>query len=174
MVQRRREGLRIAFYPTSTLLLDKIADFGQDLQNATNVAFQMVAQYGMSEKLGPVEYGKRYKQLSSETRALIESEVQRTVTEAQENVRTLLSGKRKELDLLARALVEYETLDVSEVEKVIRGEKLTDRTPVPKGPMVIPSKGTLMPDGIGGLGGPEEGAGAGPPSAPPPAPPPAA
>ena len=105
----------------------------------------MVAQYGMSEKLGPVEYGQRYKSLSSETRAMIESEVQRTVTEAQENVRKLLQSKRKELDLLAKALVEYETLDVKEVEKVIKGEKLTGRTPVPKGPMVIPSKGVMPP-----------------------------
>lgn len=134
----------------------------------------MVAQYGMSEKLGPVEYGKRYNTLSSETRALVESEVQRTVVEAQENVRTLLNSKRKELDLLARALVEYETLDVKEVEKVIRGEKLTDRTPVPKGPLVVPTKGGALapPIATPDLGGPEDGS-AEPPANPPVAPPPA-
>lgn len=132
----------------------------------------MVAQYGMSEKLGPVEYGKRYNTLSSETRALIESEVQRTIIEAQENVRELLNTKRKELDLLARALVEYETLDVKEVEKVIRGEKLIDRTPVPKGPLVVPAKGALPPP-IPPPGMGSEDGGAEPPSAPPPAPPPA-
>ncbi|KAH7347903.1 cell division protease ftsH [Plectosphaerella cucumerina] len=142
-----------------------------DLQNATNVAFQMVAQYGMSEKLGPVEYGKRYNTLSSETRSLIESEVQRTVVEAQENVRTLLVSKRKELDLLAKALVEYETLDVKEVEKVIRGEKLIDRKPVPKGPMVVPATGALAPPiAPPALGGPEDG-NAEPPATPPVAPP---
>jgi ATP-dependent metalloprotease len=131
----------------------------------------MVAQYGMSEKLGPVEYGKRYNTLSSETRSLIESEVQRTVVEAQENVRTLLVSKRKELDLLAKALVEYETLDVKEVEKVIRGEKLIDRKPVPKGPMVVPATGALAPPiAPPALGGPEDG-NAEPPATPPVAPP---
>jgi ATP-dependent metalloprotease len=99
----------------------------------------MVALYGMSAKLGPMEYGKRYNQLSSETKAVIESEVQRTLNESYERVRTLLTSKRKELDLLAKALVEYETLDKSEVEKVIRGEKLLDRVPVPKGPMTVPA-----------------------------------
>jgi len=126
----------------------------------------MVAQYGMSEKLGPVEYGKRYKSLSSETRAVIESEVQRTITEAQENVRQLLNSKRKELDLLAKALVEYETLDVNEVETVIKGEKLTGRTPVPKGPLVIPSKG-VMPPPIAPPGLGSEDGSAEPPSPPP-------
>ncbi|KAL2759627.1 hypothetical protein ACRALDRAFT_1079333 [Sodiomyces alcalophilus JCM 7366] len=143
-----------------------------DLQNATNIAFQMVAQYGMSAKLGPVEYGRRYKQLSSETRALIESEVQRTIHEAQENVRELLTSKRTELDLLAKALVEYETLDVTEVEKVIRGEALANRTPVPKGPLVVPSKpGLMQAPGMPPLG-PDDGASEPPPSPPPAVPPP--
>lgn len=133
----------------------------------------MVAQYGMSKKLGPVEYERRYKELSSETRALIESEMQRTINEAQENVRQLLNEKRKELDLLAKALVEYETLDVSEVEKVIRGENLPGRTPVPKGPMVVPSKaGGIMSGGIPGTGLGGDDPGADSPSPPPPAPPP--
>ncbi|KAG7119732.1 Mitochondrial inner membrane i-AAA protease supercomplex subunit like protein [Verticillium longisporum] len=138
-----------------------------DLQNATNIAFQMVAKYGMSDKLGSVEYNGRYRELSSETRALIEQEVQRFISEGQENVRALLTSKRKELDLLAKALVEYETLDLKEVEKVIRGDKLTDRTPSPKGPMVVPASDPLVaPPALG----PEEG-----PSGPaPPAPPPTA
>ncbi|KDN61060.1 putative ATP-dependent metallopeptidase HflB [Colletotrichum sublineola] len=110
-----------------------------DLKNATSLAYQMVALYGMSAKLGPVEYGERYDQLSGETKALIESEVQRTLTESYEKVRELLTEKRKELDLLAKALVEYETLDKNEVEKVIRGEKLPGRSPMPKGPMKVPA-----------------------------------
>ncbi|KAK2735341.1 intermembrane space aaa protease iap-1 [Colletotrichum kahawae] len=142
-----------------------------DLENATNLAFQMVALYGMSAKLGPVEYGKRYNQLSGETKALIESEVQRTLSESYERVRELLTLKRKELDLLAKALVEYETLDKNEVAKVIRGEKLVDRVPVPNGPMKVPANagaaiGQQIPPPIPP---PSEG-----PAAPPPAPPPPA
>ncbi len=98
----------------------------------------MVSQFGMSEKLGPVEYGTRFNTLSSHTKAMIEGEVQRTLSEAYQRTKTLLLSKRKELDLLAKALVQYETLDKLEVSKVITGQKLTDRIPVPVGPMVVP------------------------------------
>ncbi|KAJ3554508.1 hypothetical protein NPX13_g10593 [Xylaria arbuscula] len=121
-----------------------------DLQAATRVAFSMVASLGMSTKLGNMEYGSRYKSLSSETKALVEAEVQRTVNEAYERARKLLTEHRKELDLLAKALVDYETLSKEEVEKVIKGQTLPDRMLVPKGPMSVPatakapSPGTLL------------------------------
>lgn len=98
----------------------------------------MVAQFGMSTELGPVEYRKRYEHLSTETRSKIEAEVQKTLKKSYNDVRTLLTDRRKELDLLAQALVKYETLDKAEVEKVIRGESLPGRTSVPPGPMVMP------------------------------------
>lgn len=99
----------------------------------------MVAALGMSAKLGHMDYATRYKSLSSETKAIIESEVQRLLDESYERCRKLLIEHRKELDLLAKALVEYETLDKLEVEKVIKGEKLPDRISVPRGtPMVVP------------------------------------
>ncbi|KAI1340014.1 peptidase family M41-domain-containing protein [Xylariaceae sp. FL0016] len=109
-----------------------------DLQSATKVAFSMVASLGMSAKLGNMEYGSRWESLSSETRAAVESEVQRTLDEAYERARKLLLAHRKELDLLAKALVEYETLSKEEVEKVIRGEPLPNRIAMPPGPMVVP------------------------------------
>jgi len=93
----------------------------------------------MSSKLGPMDYANNYEKLSSETRAAVETEVQRLLSESAEDVKTLLSSKRKELDLLAKALVEYETLDKREVERVIRGEKLTGRMPAsPNGTMSVP------------------------------------
>ncbi|KAK1761285.1 mitochondrial inner membrane i-AAA protease supercomplex subunit YME1 [Echria macrotheca] len=109
-----------------------------DLDSATKIAWQMVGQLGMSEKLGPVEYLRRYNQLSSETRAMVEAEVKKVLDDSYSRARTLLMSKRKELDLLAKALVEYETLDKPEVEKILRGEKLKDRIPVPPGPMAVP------------------------------------
>ncbi|CAJ2512107.1 Uu.00g077320.m01.CDS01 [Anthostomella pinea] len=141
-----------------------------DLQSATRIAFNMVAALGMSTKLGNMEYSSRYETLSSETRAIIESEVQRTLDEAYERTRQLLTSHRKELDLLAKALVEYETLSKEEVEKVIRGESLPDRMSVPKGPMVVPaSAASAKPDEIPT---PLPGSGSGGnPSPPPPAPP---
>lgn len=110
----------------------------------------MVTNFGMSNALGPMEYGRRYENLSSETRSIIEGEVQRSLKKSYEDVRKLLTEKRKELDLLAQALVQYETLDKAEVEKVIRGEKLTGRSIMPKGPMVLPiPQETPEPPGLG-------------------------
>ncbi|KAI1498612.1 peptidase family M41-domain-containing protein [Biscogniauxia marginata] len=145
-----------------------------DLQKATLIAFNMVAALGMSSKLGNMEYRSRYETLSSETRAAIESEVQRTLDEAYERARKLLTEHRKELDLLAKALVEYETLSKEEVEKVIRGEPLPDRIAMPKGPMIVPassrapSPGEIAPP----VPGSDEGGRSPPsPSPPPPSPP---
>lgn len=116
----------------------------------------MVTLFGMSSALGPVEYGRRYENLSSATKAAIEGEVQKTLRKSYEDVRHLLTEKRKELDLLAKALVKYETLDKSEVEKVIRGESLPGRVVVPKGPLTLPiPQETPTPPGLGGVGQPQ-------------------
>ncbi|KAK7920634.1 ATP-dependent metallopeptidase HflB [Apiospora marii] len=139
-----------------------------DLKSATHTAFTMVAALGMSSKLGHMDYASRYENLSSETKAQIEAEVQRILNESYERCRKLLTERRKELDLLAQALVEYETLDKSEVEKVIRGEKLPDRISVPKGPMVVPVPEKTPAPGLPSPGG--SGGGQQPPP-PPPAPP---
>ncbi|KIH93542.1 ATP-dependent metalloprotease [Sporothrix brasiliensis 5110] len=124
-----------------------------DLEHATSIAYRMVTQLGMSEKVGPVQFWSRYNQLSSETKSVIEAEVQKTLFEAYDRSRKLLVSKRKELDLLAKALLEYETLDKDEVLKVISGQKLADRIPVPVGPMLVPkTPGPLdvaMPPGLG-------------------------
>ncbi|RDA94130.1 hypothetical protein CP533_6628 [Ophiocordyceps camponoti-saundersi (nom. inval.)] len=127
-----------------------------DLQRATDLSFMMITNLGMSNNLGPVEYGRRYENLSSETRAKIEVEVQKTLKKSYEDVRRVLTERRKELDLLAQALVQYETLDKTEVERVIRGEKLTERTAVPKGPLVVPLPDqTPQPPGLSGVPQPE-------------------
>ncbi|KAK3304137.1 P-loop containing nucleoside triphosphate hydrolase protein [Chaetomium strumarium] len=145
-----------------------------DLDSATRTAWQMVGQLGMSERLGPVEYLRAYDRLSSETRAMVEAEVKRLLDESYARARALLVSKRKELDLLAKALVEYETLDRAEVEKVIRGEKLEGRISIPPGPMAVPKPTEPIEPGlIPPLPG-APGDGAGPGSPPPPAPPPPA
>jgi len=146
----------------------------QDLEMATRTAFAMVANYGMSAKLGPMEYGQRYDKLSSETRARVEEEVQRMLSEGYESARTLLLSKRKELDLLAKALVEYETLDKAEIETIISGGALTGRVRVPKGPttVAVPKNDPEMPELPDIPGAPPLG-GAAPAPPQPPVPPPA-
>lgn len=129
-----------------------------DLSNATSIAYNMVMRWGMSEKLGAVSFDNDlYQALSAETKATIESEVRRFLTEGETRARVLLKERRKELDLLAQALIKYETLNKEEVEKVLRGESLPDKmTSAPAAPIKIPE----LP--IPGFGGTDGKGGSGP------------
>lgn len=108
-----------------------------DLQRATDLAFSMVSMYGMSQKLGPMEYSRKFENLSSSTKATIEAEVRTILEESQARGFKLLQDKRVELDRLAKALVQYETLDHEEVKKVISGEDLQGRMKVPENTIMI-------------------------------------
>lgn len=100
---------------------------------------------------------------------MVEAEVKKVLDESYARARSLLLSKRKELDLLAKALVEYETLDRNEVEKVLRGEKLEGRIAVPLGPMAVPKPESIQPGmPLPPLDG-GDGAGPGTPPSPPPA-----
>lgn len=126
---------------------DKVTSgVSSDLQSATSVAYAMVTQFGMSDKLGNVDLYSNHDILSSETKRLVESEVRRLIDESRLRVEKILRDKRKELDLLAKALVEYETLSKAEAYKVIKGERL-DRPAVNA---YIPSK-SPEESGNGGL-----------------------
>jgi ATP-dependent metalloprotease len=107
----------------------------------------MVTRLGMSEKLGNVDLASNYDNLSGGTKQLIESEVRRIIEEARVRATTLLESKRKELDCLAKALVDYETLTGDEVLKVIKGEKLPRKLVMPSGPIQVPDVG---PSPLGG------------------------
>ncbi|KAF2236368.1 ATP-dependent metallopeptidase Hfl [Viridothelium virens] len=134
-----------------------------DLQNATGVAYAMVTQYGMSDGLGNVDLHSEYRYLSSETKQRIENEVRSIIEDSRERVTKLLTLKRRELELLAKALVEYETLDKSEVEKILKGEKLPNKVgESPQEPSGIKLPDSLLPPpvqppvvspGSAGLGG---------------------
>lgn len=114
----------------------------------------MVTQFGFSPALGNVDLAHNYNQLSAETKAMIDAEVRRLTTESYQRAMKLLQSKRTELERLAHALMEYETLDKSEVEKVIRGETLTDREKVDVTAGMIVPAGIPQHDGTEvGLGG---------------------
>ena len=108
----------------------------------------MVTRLGMSDILGNMDFGSSYEHLSSETRHKIEQEVTRFVEEGRSRAAALLKDKRKELDILAKALVEYETLDLEEVNKVLKGEKLDKMTASVQSPMKLPE--IVLPPGMGG------------------------
>lgn len=105
---------------------------GNDLERATDLARRMVTEWGMSEKLGPLTFGKkdeqiflgreiaRHKDYSEKTAVDIDEEVKRIVIEAYETAKTLLSGNLDILEAFAKALLEKETMDLAEIDAMIK------------------------------------------------------
>ncbi|KNG44761.1 cell division protease ftsh [Stemphylium lycopersici] len=150
---------------------DNVADGASgDIQQATSLAYNMVTACGFSDKLGNVDFKSNYDMVSPETKRLIDDEVRRLIDEAKSSARQLLQSKRPELDRLADALVQYETLDKEEILKVIKGEDLPGRLKsMPDSPIKIPGNPlptAILPPPRGGNGG---GDGSGPPGPPLPA-----
>ena len=116
-----------------------------DIAAATNLARAMVTEWGMSDVLGPVMYvensnevflGRSVTQnqnMSEETARLVDSEIKRLVTDAHAEAAKILKENDKELETLAQALMEYETLTGEEIKEVLAGKKIdrTEQTPVP-------------------------------------------
>jgi ATP-dependent metalloprotease len=122
-----------------------------DIQQATSLAYHMVAQAGMSDVLGNVDLNTNYSRLSSATKELMEKEVRRIIEEARERATKLLTSNREGLERLANALVEYETLNKEEMEKVVRGEKLPDKLKIDNHvPVKVPE--AEKPGPMGGIG----------------------
>jgi ATP-dependent metalloprotease len=96
----------------------------------------------MSEALGDIDFSEDYKDLSSGTKELIEKEVKRIIDESRARATALLQERRTELDRIAKALVEYETLNQEELQKVVRGEKLPDKL------KLLPNVPVKLPEGI--------------------------
>ena len=119
---------------------DNVADGASgDIQQATSLAYNMVTSCGFSDVLGNVDFKSNYEMVSPETKRLIDNEVRRLIDEAKLSARKLLLSKRQELDRLADALVQYETLDKEEILKVIKGEDLPGRLKaMPNQPIKIP------------------------------------
>ncbi|POY70237.1 hypothetical protein BMF94_6821 [Rhodotorula taiwanensis] len=97
-----------------------------DISNATSIASNMVRRFGFSDSVGPVSHMNEsdQPQPSEETQRLIDSEVKTLIEQAQQRARDVLASKKDELERLAQALVDFETLDLNEVQKVIKGEPI--------------------------------------------------
>jgi cell division protease FtsH len=104
-----------------------------DLQRATAIARSMVAEYGMSERLGLVTYSQQQrpmflnggpaaappKEYSEETARAIDEEISRLLTEAHDQVRHILTDRRDQLEILSATLLEKETLQGDELEALL-------------------------------------------------------
>ncbi|MEO1329510.1 MAG: ATP-dependent zinc metalloprotease FtsH [Pseudomonadota bacterium] len=105
-----------------------------DIQQVTRIAKAMVTQFGMSDKLGAIDYsGNRETYLgmqsagadvSPETQQVIDEEIRRLVEEGYETAKRVLTEKNADLHKLAQGLLEYETLTGEEIRKVLAGEKI--------------------------------------------------
>ena len=110
-----------------------------DIARATEIARKMVLDWGMSEKLGPINFnnsdrammvppelaGKGY---SDATARAIDEEIKAIVDEAINTTTQLVESHREQLERLAGALLKYETLDEQEVERIMKGETLDKPT----------------------------------------------
>ncbi|MGZ4987498.1 MAG: ATP-dependent zinc metalloprotease FtsH, partial [Limisphaerales bacterium] len=122
-----------------------------DIQQATNIARAMVCQWGMSDKLGMVQYGNDEhsfmgremggpKNYSEATAQDIDAEVKRIIQEQYDRAKQLIMTHRDKLEIIARALLEYETLDGTQVEEIM---KTGTFTPPPEAPKVDPPTGAI-------------------------------
>jgi len=117
---------------------------GNDIERATDLARNMVCEWGMSE-LGPLAYGKKdeaiflgreitqHRDYSEDTAIQIDKEVKRIVNGGYENAKKLLSNNRETLERIAQALLEREVIDANEVKMLMEGRPLPEkpRTPPP-------------------------------------------
>ena len=141
-----------SYYATKTKMLEEIMDLlggrvaeavvlgdistgaSNDLERATKLAQDMVTKYGMTEAVGPVNYanadevflGQDYttkRNYSEELASAIDKEVRRIIDEAYKATEELIISHRAELDRVAAALLELETLDAEQFEAVFNGSK---------------------------------------------------
>jgi len=118
------------------ILNQKTTGAGNDIERATEIARRMVCEWGMSDVLGPLTFGKKEEQIflgreisqhrdySEQTAQTIDREIRDIVDRNYRRAREILETKTQILHDLAQALLEYETLDGEEVDRIVRGEKI--------------------------------------------------
>ncbi|MBY0124444.1 ATP-dependent zinc metalloprotease FtsH [Bacillus sp. S/N-304-OC-R1] len=147
------------FFMTKPELLDKIVGllggrvaeeivFGEvstgahnDFQRATGIARRMVTEFGMSDKLGPLQFGQSQggqvflgrdfnndQNYSDAIAYEIDLEIQRIIKECYEKAKKVLTENRKKLDLIANTLLDVETLDAEQIKHLMEKGTLPDRT----------------------------------------------
>ncbi|MCA9563138.1 MAG: ATP-dependent zinc metalloprotease FtsH [Myxococcales bacterium] len=121
------------------VVFDRItAGAAQDIQMASDIARKMVCEWGMSDSLGPLAYGRRdenpflgkefggvgQRDFSEDTAIRIDAEARRIVTEQYDRAKFILEENKDTLEAIAEALLEYEVLDSDEIDVLIRKDDL--------------------------------------------------
>ena len=143
-----------------------------DIRQATGIARRMVREWGMNERLGFVFYGEEenrpgmwdlggQREYSEETAKAIDEEIKKLIDQLYEETRQLLEANRDRVEALAKALVRYETLDSSDVDRIMRGDSLSkptvgdllEKEQNRRATTIAPSTDPAEPDVRPGLGG---------------------
>jgi cell division protease FtsH len=115
----------------------------QDFESATAIARDMVTRYGMSDELGPMVYGENegevflgrsvttHKSVSEATMQKVDAEIRRIIDEMYAKARNLIDHNREKVEIMAKALLEWETLDAEQVNDIMQGRP--PRPPKPSG-----------------------------------------
>jgi len=130
-----------------------------DIEQATEMARKMVCEWGMSEMLGPLTYGKKEEQIflgkefnrhqdySEATALKIDAEIKRIVSEQYERANGVITEKRGFLVRIAEALLEHEVLDAEQLKQILEGKPLEIRTPKTVSPPSPPPREGKVDDG---------------------------
>ena len=115
---------------------------GNDLERATEMARSMVCEWGMSDQMGPLTFGKKEEQIflgreiaqrsdySEDTAIKIDQEIKRIVTANYERATEIIRDNRAHLEKMADELLLREVLDGDQVRRIVSGQQLTEPTPV--------------------------------------------
>jgi cell division protease FtsH len=129
-----------------------------DIKMATQLARAMVTQYGMSDKLGPLAYGDneeevflghsitRTQNVSDTTQKIVDEEIHRLVDEGHEGARKIIEDNIDDLHVVARGLLEYETLSGNEIKDLLKGkppvrDSAEDESTRPASASAVPATG---------------------------------
>ncbi len=141
-----------------------------DIRQASGIARRMVREWGMNDRLGFVYYGEDEQKAqfyptgqgdySQETAKAIDEEIKKLIDTLYDATRGIIEQNRDKVEAVARALIKYETLDASEIERIMRGEQLTRPTvsdminPPPTSPRPAVTIAPEPPTSMGLGGGP--------------------
>ena len=123
-----------------------------DIQRATEIARNMVTKWGLSDTMGPLLYdeggeevflgrsaGQPSKAMSDETALAIDKEVRSIIDECYESARSLLEEHRSKMDMMAEALMQFETIDAGQIDEIMEGRKPSPPADWTDGPSDSPS-----------------------------------
>jgi cell division protease FtsH len=124
----------------------KTTGAGNDIERASDIARRMICEWGMSDRLGPISFGKKEGEVflgrdightqnySEATAQVIDQEVREVVERNYRRARELLTSNMDVLHSMAAALLDYETLDADQIEMLMKGVKVPPKSSMPKPP----------------------------------------